>query len=169
MKRTLTYLIDANVLITAKNSYYPMDRVPEFWDWLVHQGSHGNIKIPIEIFEELKLGNDDLADWCKDDTVADALNFDEDVDIELVRHVVENGYAPDLTDDEYEKIGRDPFLVAHAQSNPGDRTIVTTEVSKPARQRGNRHLPDVCADLGIPCCDTFQMMANLDFTTGWNA
>lgn len=165
----MTYLVDANVLITAKNSYYPFDRVPEFWDWLVHQGNQGNIKIPVEIFEELKAGTDDLADWCKEDQVAEALKFDDDVDVDVLREVIDDGYAADLTDDEFEKLGRDPFLVAHAKSDPDEMTVVTTEVSKPGRVRANRHLPDVCNDLGVSCCDTFEMMAQLDFTTGWNS
>ena len=27
-------LLDANILIVANNTYYPIDAVPEFWDWL---------------------------------------------------------------------------------------------------------------------------------------
>jgi hypothetical protein len=38
----------------------------------------------------------------------------ETVDITLVQNVVNNGYAPDLTDVEVEAIGRDPFLIAYA-------------------------------------------------------
>lgn len=30
----MLYLLDANVLITANNSYYEIGRVDEFWDWL---------------------------------------------------------------------------------------------------------------------------------------
>jgi hypothetical protein len=33
------------------------------------------------------------------------------VNVDLISRVVEKGYAPDLTDDEVEKIGRDPFLI----------------------------------------------------------
>jgi hypothetical protein len=29
----MLYLLYANVLITASNSYYPIDQVPEFWAW----------------------------------------------------------------------------------------------------------------------------------------
>ncbi len=48
----MLYLLDANTLIDAKRDYYPIDRVPEFWDWLVFHGQQGNIKIPIEVYEE---------------------------------------------------------------------------------------------------------------------
>ena len=164
----MVHLVDANVLITAKNTYYQMDRVPEFWEWLVHQGQQGNVKIPQEIIEELRDGNDDLAEWIRQDHVTAALKLVEDVDIQLVRRVMDEGYAPDLVDDELERVGRDPFLVAHALAYPDDRTVVTTENSKPRRVRGNRHLPDVCADFDIDCCNTFEMTERLDFSTRWN-
>ena len=37
----MRYLLDANVLIDADRDYYPLGRVPEFWDWLLHQSEHG--------------------------------------------------------------------------------------------------------------------------------
>jgi hypothetical protein len=162
------HIIDSNVLITAKNTYYPLDRVPEFWEWLVHQGQLGNIKIPEEIVEEIRDGNDDLAAWMRQDEVSDSLTLNENANIDLVRRVINDGYAPNLTDDELERLGRDPFIVAHALEDPDDITVVTTENSRPGRQRGNRHLPDVCNDLGVRCRNTFEMLEELDFRTGWN-
>ena len=29
------YLLDANVLIRAHEDYYPVDRIPPFWTWLI--------------------------------------------------------------------------------------------------------------------------------------
>lgn len=55
----MLYLLDANVLITANNSYYPVDRVPEYWEWLLYLSQAGYIKMPIEIFEEVKDGPKD--------------------------------------------------------------------------------------------------------------
>ena len=163
----MLYLLDANVLITASNTYYQLDRVPEFWTWLIHQGESGNVKIPREIFEEITDGNDDLAQWAKRDEVQNALIFDEDVDVDEVRKVIEEGYANDLSDEELIKVGRDPFLVAYASVDRANRKVVTTEVSKPRRVRGNRHVPDVCRDFGVVTCDTFQLMNELDFHTDW--
>jgi hypothetical protein len=59
------YLLDANVLITAQNLYYPLDRVPEFWGWLLHVGDQHYVKIPIELYEEITDGKDTLASWLK--------------------------------------------------------------------------------------------------------
>jgi hypothetical protein len=163
----LLYLLDANVLITANRFYYAIDRVPEFWDWLVHLGEQGSIKIPQEVYDEFSDGDDSLAVWARQDEVETSLVLPESVDVALVRHVTTVGYAPDLSDDELETLGRDPFLIAYALVDVGGRTVVTTEVSKRSRVRANRHIPDVCNDFGVPCCNTFELTVALDFTTQW--
>lgn len=163
----MIYLLDANVLIDANRDYYPTDRVPEFWDWLVHQGQADSVKIPLEIYEEIRDGNDELAVWAKEDAVEAALLLDESADPALVSEITEKGYASDLADDEIVKIGRDPFLLSYALSDLTNRTIVTTEVSKPGRQRANRHIPDVCSTFGIRCRNTFEFVRELNFSTNW--
>ena len=103
----MLYLIDANVLIDANRDYYPTDRVPEFWDWLVAMGRRGRVNVPLEIYEEIIAGNDALADWLKDNK--NAMLLDESVSADLVANVVDRGYANDLTDDELEKMGATRF------------------------------------------------------------
>ncbi|MDZ7626075.1 MAG: DUF4411 family protein [Ignavibacteriaceae bacterium] len=77
------YLLDANTLIDAKRDYYPISRVPEFWEWLIYHGQQGKVKIPIEVYEEFsdtrdKDGErDELADWAASKEVKDALLFKE--------------------------------------------------------------------------------------------
>ena len=65
----MLYLLDANVPIDANRDYYPIERVPEFWEWLVEMGELGRVKIPIEIYEEIILPPpsraDVLVDWLK--------------------------------------------------------------------------------------------------------
>src|SRR5437660_2701373 len=168
----MLYLLDANVLITAHNSYYPVDSVPEFWAWLVHKGNTGDLKVPLEMYEEVKEGGKDdekdpLLAWIKTHDVKTAVLLDEEADPALVASVVSTGYAPDLTDDEVLQIGKDPFLIAYALASPADRCVVTTEVSRPRRVRQNRHVPDVCSTMGVLCYNTFQMTKALGFTTGW--
>ena len=58
--------------------------------------------------------------------------------------------------------------IAHAPAAPSDYCVVTTEVSKPRKQRQNRRIPDVCNTLGIRCIDTFTMLKELQFRTDWN-
>ncbi len=168
----MLYLLDASVLITANNLYYAVDRIPEFWDWLRHMGTQNQVKIGIENFEEITEGPKDaekdlLFAWLQEEANSAALTLDEEVDQALVQAAVTTGYAPDLTDDEIEQLGRDPFLLAYAMKNPAERTVVTVEVSKPSRTRQNRHLPDVCKTLGLSCCDTFALIRALGFRTDW--
>lgn len=162
----MIYLLDANVLIDANRDYYPIERIPEFWDWLVFNGELGNIKIPIEVYEEIKNGKDELAHWAKIAETKTALLLDEEADIHLVRRVLRQGYADDLTDEEAQRLGRDPFLIAYALSD-NNRCIVTTENSKPRKQRANKHVPNVCENMGISWCHTFEFIRALEFSTHW--
>ena len=162
----MLYLLDANVLIDANRDYYPISRIPEFWDWLVDRALKLLTKIPLEMYEEILKGNEDhLTRWVKDNRAA--LLLDEDVDVGLVARVMDFGYASDLNDEEVQRVGRDPFLIAYALRDPAQRLVVTTEVSKPTKKRANRRIPDVCWDLGVRCCNPFDFIKALDFTTNW--
>lgn len=165
----MLYLLDANVFITAKNTYYPIDRVPEFWEWLIYKGEQGNVKIVQEVYDEIHGGKDDLSLWAKEGEVLNALLLDEDVDVNEVRNVIEQGYASNLTDDEVEKVGRDPFLIAYAKFDIDNRIVVTTEVSASSKQRANRRIPDVCDDFNVKCIDTFGLTRDLNFSTNWKS
>ena len=124
------HLIDANVLIDANRDYYPIARVPQFWDWLVVMGQQGRVKVPLEIYEEIIVGNDALTSWLKDNK--NAILLDESVSANMVANVVDRGYANDLTDDELLKMGNDPFLIAYALADRNRRCVVTTEASRPS-------------------------------------
>jgi hypothetical protein len=43
------YLLDANVFIRADGDYYPLDRIPGFWAWLLQMAEAGHLKTPLEI------------------------------------------------------------------------------------------------------------------------
>lgn len=168
----MLYLIDANVLITAHNDYYPIDGVPEFWDWVLHQAALGTIKMPLEIYEEVKLGGKDsqkdmLYGWIAETGVKKALVLEENVSVPLVTKCINDGYASDLNDSELQQVGRDPFLIAYAMASPKDRCVVSNEVSSPSKTRHRRKIPDVCAAMGIQSCNIFQMTRVLAFKTGW--
>jgi hypothetical protein len=164
----MLYLLDANISITAHGNYYPIDQVPEFWDWLQYQGEQGSVKIPLEIMDEIRQGRDEdpLVEWIETPEVLKALLLKEDLDPALVRRTVDT-YAPDLTDSELLQIGSDPFLIAYALAAPADRCVVTIETSRPKAQRQNRKVPDVCRDLGVQSCGPFQLNRDLGFSTRW--
>lgn len=168
----MLYLLDASVLITANHHYYPIDAVPEYWEWLAHQAAKGVVKMPFEILDEVKDGppeaKDLLFSWLQQDENKQVLVLQESIDPALVQHVLAQGYAPDLTDDQIEQIGRDPFLIAYALAG-GDRCVVTVETSEPKKQRHNRKIPDVCKTLGANFCNPFEFNRTLGFRTSWKA
>lgn len=167
----MLYLLDASLLITANNTYYPVDSVSEYWDWLQHHAEQDNLKMPLEILEEVKDGpdgtNDLLFGWIKTPAVKRALVFSEKVNPAFVQSVITKGYAANLTDTETEQLGRDPFLVAYAMVDPENRMVVTSEVSKPTLKRQNRRLPDVCKTMGVRSCNPFALNRALQFSTKW--
>jgi hypothetical protein len=159
------FLIDANVLITANNTYFPLTDFPPYWEWLELQGADGQIKMPREIYEEISGGSDDLADWIKSADVKDALLLDEEAELGLVRQAMQLGYQadnPKFTDSEVIKVGRDAFLVAYGLVDSG-RIVSTKEVSKRTKRLGASRLPDACDDCGVKWCDDFTMQRHLDF------
>jgi len=165
----MLFLLDASVLITAHAQYYPVDRIPEYWEWMLHMAKQGKVKIPVEIYEEIKDGpkeKDLLFDWLNDEAGRHALVPSDSVSPTLVQRVIALGYASDLNDDELEQVGRDPFLIAHALAGQ-DRCVVTVETSQPRKQRANRKIPDVCKAVGVDCVDPFTFGRELGFRTDW--
>ena len=164
------FLLDANVLIDAHNKYYAIDMVPEFWDWLLHCAEHHLLAMPLEIFEEVRGGADAKTDllnsWSHRDDVEELLVLREEIDSDLLASVMA-AYATNLDDTEIEQLGRDPFLIAYGLADPAGRYVVSNEISKPSKLRANRKVPDVCRSVGVPCCDTFAMLRQLGFRTGW--
>ena len=134
-------------------------------------GNQGHVKMPFEILEEIKDGPEDaekdlLFAWLQEEANTNALLLEESVVPNLVQKVIAEGYAPDLTDDEVEQIGRDPFLIAYALAGR-ERCVVTVETSAPKKQRQNRKVPDVCKAMGAKCCNPFELNRELGFRTQW--
>ncbi|MCJ8354597.1 DUF4411 family protein [Novacetimonas hansenii] len=157
------YLLDANVLIRAHGDYYPIDRIPQFWEWLLEMGNQNSVKIPQEIYNEVTPSNGPLAEWLKRADVKEALVLKESPDRATVQRVLALGYAADLDDVEMEQIGRDPFLIAAAMVKP-DRIVVTKEGSKPSATRSRRKIPDICKTFGVTCINDFILYRELNFS-----
>jgi hypothetical protein len=157
------YLLDANVLIRAHEDYYPVDRIPQFWMWLLTQAEAGAVKTPLQIYNEVAPSRGLLADWLRRPDVREAILLDEEADLPRVQQVLAHGYAVDLTDVELEEIGQDPFLVAAALGGT-DRVVVTREVSKPTATRAKRRIPDVCNTFGLTVITDFALYRQLDFS-----
>ena len=85
----MLHLLDANTLIDANRDYYPIGRVDEFWAWLLHMAETGRVKLPLEMYEEVEKGTDDLAQWVREHK--ETLLLDESANEAAVAFVVERG------------------------------------------------------------------------------
>ena len=154
-------LLDSNVFITAKNTYYAFEIVPAFWTWLVAQAQAGEIASTDLVYEELKDGNDDLAQWVKDHH--DLIFKLESTSAAVAAHVATlgvwaqaDGYRQHVVEAFMDCA--DPFLVGVAADL--GYTVVTHETPAGARRKKVK-IPDVCTCVGVPYEDTFQMLKNL--------
>lgn len=166
----MLFLLDTDVLIAAKNLYYPLDRVPHFWVWILHQAASGRIKIPTKVLEEILRGNkeDELFIWVKCNRVK--LELDEEIDAQNWSETLTKGYGyTSIEAAEHDLVEQraDPFLIAHALSGTGARRVVTLEKGTIAPTNLpnpiNRKIPTVCDLLGIKHLDTFALIRELDF------
>jgi hypothetical protein len=124
--------------------------------------------MPREIIDEIKGGDSDIhAKWVHHKTNKPHIVLPEDFDAGILHQVVSDGYAEDLSDLEIEKIGKDPFLIAYAMKDIRNRVVVTNETPKPSKTRANRKVPDVCSKFGVQCCNVYQLLRDLDFSTDW--
>lgn len=160
----LVFLLDANVLIRAHEDYYPIDRVPQFWEWLATTATAGHVKMPFEIHAEIAISSGPLKDWICDTAIKAALILDEPVNADLVNRVLTSGYGDGLTDGDIEKIGQDAFLVSYGCAAT-NRIVITKENPKPSAKKGNRKIPDVCDVLGVKWARDFELYRTLNFNT----
>lgn len=156
------YLLDANVLIRAHEDYYPLDRIPQFWDWLLVKAEVDRVKMPFEIYDEIASGRGILREWIAGVNVRNAIVLGQEVDQTIFNNVLDTAYAADLTEEELEAVGRDPFLVTYGMMGNA-RTIVTKEVSRPSKRRGRRKVPDACDIMGVRWITDFAFFRELNF------
>lgn len=61
----MSYLLDANVFMSAKNLHYGLDFCPAFWHWLVHKGHTGSVFSIDKVADEIEAGQDELSNWAR--------------------------------------------------------------------------------------------------------
>jgi hypothetical protein len=153
------YWIDAGVLITAKNRHYAFNLVPKFWPWLYGQLEVGTIRMPSMSFQELIIGNDDLAKWCKEkkNTGFFCVRPDREVQkrYETVAEYVCGKYKPHQTAEFLR--GADGWIIAHALESQG---FVVTEENT-AHNKSKIKIPVIAKALHVTWKNTFDMCQEL--------
>ena len=61
----MSYLLDADVFIRAKNLHYGLDFCPAFWDWLVENNASGTVFSVEKVGDEVQAVADELSEWAE--------------------------------------------------------------------------------------------------------
>jgi Domain of unknown function (DUF4411) len=151
----VSYLLDANVFISAKNLHYGLDFCPAFWEWLVHQGNIGKVFSIDKVADEIAAGADDLAQWAKNQGSQMFRTTSPPVIAEFGK------VSTWVTGQQYEPAAintflqvADFFLIAHAIA--GKHIVVTHEVAANSTKRIK--IPNVCLGLDVRFITPYQML-----------
>ena len=151
----MTYLLDANVFIQAKNLHYGLDFCPAFWDWLIEMNTAKRVFSIEKIGDEIDAGADELADWAAqcdpnfflkpDSTMLPALGS-------VSAWATAQNYEPAAVNTFLQVA--DYYLVAYALAH--EHTVVTHEKASPSTKKIK--IPNVCIGLSIKCMTPFEML-----------
>lgn len=151
----MSYLLDANVFIQAKNLHYGLDFCPAFWQWMIDNGINNRVLSIDKIADEIAAGADELTQWAKEKGSDLFRVTDAHVAAQLGR------VSTWVTTQQYEPVAvstflqaGDFFLIAHALA--GGHTVVTHEVAANSAKRIK--IPNVCVGLAVPFMTLYQML-----------
>lgn len=158
----MKFLLDSNTLIEAKNRYYQMNVCPGYWTWVLKANGIGNVSSIESVGDELRAGNDDLAQWAKDNAHLFLDESDEATQAafaEVAEHVAGLAHLMKVGALESFLAKADPWLIAKAQVMGA--TVVTHEQRDPANRR-KFLIPNVCDHFGVKTMDTFELLGQLE-------
>ena len=151
----MAYLLDADVFIRAKNLHYGFDFCPGFWAWLVQANAKGRVYSTEKVGDEIKAGDDRLAEWGRERGEGFFLAPTPEV-LEALGRVADWANSQDyqLTAiDTFLQVA-DYYLVAHAVA--GGYRVVTHEI--PSSSRNRIKIPNVCIGLSVKCLTPYEML-----------
>lgn len=158
------YLLDSDVFITAKNTYYAFDICPGFWESLLYHHSSRMVFSIDRVRSELLSGSktDDLVKWVTDKVPKSFFSSVEDSQVlaeytQIMLWVQRHSRYFDAAKAKF-ATGADGWLVAYARVH--GFTVVTNETSAP-ESRNAIKLPDVCAHFDVQYQNTFDLLRSL--------
>lgn len=151
----MSYLLDADVFIQAKNLHYGFDFCPAFWEWLVEQNTSKRVFSIDKVADEIAAGNDDLKAWAQKQGADFFLMTDANVTAQFGK-VSAWANSQNYEQGAINKFlqAADYYLVAHALA--GKCVVVTHEVR--ANSNNKIKLPNICAGLGLRCMNPYEML-----------
>ena len=151
----MTYLLDANVFIQAKNLHYGLDFCPAFWEWLIVQNASGSVFSIEKVEDELDAVADELAVWASQRGPGFFLKPDS-ATIPVLGRVstwaMGQGYEPSAVNTFLQVA--DYYLVAQALAT--QQTVVTHEIPSASTKRIK--IPNACIGLGVKVMTPYEML-----------
>ena len=151
----MTYLIDSDVFIQAKNLHYGFDFCPAFWDWILDAHKRGVVFSIEKVGDEIQAGGDDLATWAGKRGSVFFLPPDTPMLASLATvsaWATSQGYAPAAVNTFLQVA--DYYLVAHALAHKF--VAVTHEV--PAQSVRKIKIPNACIGVGVKFMTPYEML-----------
>ena len=151
----MTYLLDANVFMQAKNLHYGLDFCPAFWDWLIVNNDSKRLYSIEKVGDEIDAGADELAEWAAQRGSGFFLKPDAAILPTLATvstWATSQNYEPAAVNTFLQVA--DYYLVAHALAH--GHVVVTHEVA--AYSTKKIKIPNACIGLGIKCMTPFEML-----------
>ena len=151
----MSYLLDSNVFIQAKNLHYGLDFCPAFWDWLLAGNAAAKVSSIDKVADELAAGADELTDWMNQRGLGLFRQTDALVAAQFSHvstWVMQQNYEPAAINTFLQVA--DFYLIAHALA--GGHTVVTHEV--PANSAKRIKIPNVCIGLNVRCINPYEML-----------
>jgi hypothetical protein len=165
----MAYLVDASILIEAKQRYYRFGLAPGRWFWplLVRANGAGLVASAHHMRGEMLPAEDELTEWAK----ARGPEFwlpEDGATVQAMRDLANwaqgRANAGEIRQGAVTTFASgDIYLVATAIA--GGHTVVTAEVPAP-RSKKEIKMPDACAAFGVPWTDQFTMLEDLERRLG---
>ena len=151
----MTYLLDANVFIQAKNLHYGLDFCPAFWEWLLDSHVAGHVFSIDKVADEIAAGDDALTVWMHERGNGLFVRTEASVAAQfgaVSTWAMQQQYEPAAISTFLQVA--DFYLIAHALA--GDHVVVTHEV--PANSTKRIKIPNVCVGLNVRFMTPYEML-----------
>jgi hypothetical protein len=148
------YVFDSNAFIYMQR-HCPQDIFVSLWQKIEEMIAAGQIISPVEVLEELKMGNDSLITWAETHGSIFIPSVEE---IQLVVRKILGKY-PNLAIASKSANNADPFLIALAKIKNG---IVITDEKIGTELKPK--IPFVCKAYNVPCLSFHDLLRKLKIT-----
>jgi len=151
----MTYLLDADVFIRAKNLHYGLDFCPAFWNWLIRENQAGKVFSIEKVGDEIEAVQDELSEWAE----ARGDGFFLPPDEATLRSFP--AVTAWVQGQSYEASAISTFLQRAdyylvSQAHAGKHVVVTHEV--PSASVYKIKIPDVCIGMRVKCMSPYEML-----------